>query len=87
MLTAAFNSNVYLQVSENCLLEITWYPNGYDERKDNSWYSMKKFAANIMDKKHAIAKIKQLANIDAKPQLIQPDWMIDELIDMARACC
>ena len=48
---------------------------------------MKKFAANIMDKKHAIAKIKQSTNIDAKPQLIQPDWMVDELIGMARACC
>ena len=87
VLTAAFNSSVYLQVSDNCLLEVTWFPNGYDERKDDSWYSMKKFAANIMDKKHAIAKIKQSANIDGKPQLIQPDWMIDELIDMARACC
>lgn len=40
-----------------------------------------------MDKKHAIARIEQSVNIGAKPQLIQPDWMIDELIDIARECC
>ena len=84
VITALYYSDVYLQLADNCLIEITWYPNGYDENRGETWCSMKKFTANIMNKKHAIAKIKQSANMNAKPELSQPDWMIDELIDMAR---
>lgn len=85
VITASYGATVYLQVSDNCLLEITWSPEGYNEQKESYWRSLNKFAANIMDKQHAIQKIKQSANMDTEPIPPEEPDMLDELIDMARS--
>ena len=84
VIAAGNDAIVFLQVSDNCLLEITWRPEGYDDRGERYWVSLKKFAANIMDKKHAIEKIKKSANLNAEPRLVTDPSMLDELIDMAQ---
>ena len=84
VIAAGNDAIVFLQVSDNCLLEITWRPEGYDDRGERYWVSLKKFAANIMDKKHAIEKIKKSANLNAEPRLVTDPSMLDELIYMAQ---
>lgn len=89
------NTEVYLQVSDKYLLEITWYPNG--ERKKTHrkngktlyegdyWASMDKFAADIMDKEYAIKHIKAGIDSNYKPKLLIEDGeIISEYLEMAQ---
>ena len=82
-------ATVYLQADKKYLVKITWYPNGEktypDYAKGDHWSRLKKFAATIMTKEQVIAEIINKAHKNFIPELIYPDDLASEYIDMVRA--
>ena len=70
------DAGVFLQVTDNYLIKITWYPNG------DNWVKLNKFAGNIMKKEYAIKRIKKSIDNNYKPKLIIPEDLLDEQIEM-----
>ena len=83
--TALWDSVVFLQLSDNCLIEITWFPSGMNKTTQDYWCSLNKFAANIMDKKHAVAKIKSWIDSSAEPELLVDSDFMREMLDSTLA--
>lgn len=76
---------VFLQVSDNCLIRITWWPNGYTSN-NSYWSKLRKFAGDIMDKKHAIKYIRSIIDKEYIPKPYDTTGdLLQETIDMARA--